>query len=51
MPILIAFPVAIMLWLLAAWIGNDTACKAITTVNQPPIFEAIEWAMLACFIP
>ena len=50
MPILLAIPVAFILWLLAAWIGNDTACVAITTVSQPWIFEAIEWAMLACFI-
>lgn len=50
MPIVIAVPVAIMLWLLAAWIGNDAACATINTLSQPWIFKVVEKALLACFI-
>ena len=50
MPIVIAIPVAIMLWLLAALIGNDAACATINTMSQPWLIKAIEKAMLACFI-
>ena len=50
MPILLAIPVAVMLWLLAAWIGNDVACATIDTMSQPWLIKAIEKALLACFI-
>ena len=50
MPILIAVPVAVVLWLLAAWIANDAACSAINTLGQPWLVKAIEKALLACFI-
>ena len=50
MPVLIAFPVAVMLWLLAAWLSNDTACAAISTMNHPGFLKIIERALLACFI-
>lgn len=46
MPVLIAI---ILLWLLAAWIANDAACKTIE-MTQPWLLKAIEWALLACFI-
>ena len=50
MPIAIAIPFAFMLWLLAAWIGNDAACASINTMNQPWLFKVVEKALLACFI-
>jgi hypothetical protein len=50
MPILIAIPVVVVLWLFAAWIANDAACSAISTLGQPLVVKAIEKALLACFI-
>ena len=50
MPVLIAIPVAIALWLFAAWIANDAACATINTLGQPWFVKAIEKALLACFI-
>ena len=50
MPIVFAVPISLMLWLLAAWLGNDTACAAINTVNHPGFLKFIEKALLACFI-
>ena len=50
MPILIAIPVAVVLWLLAAWIANDAACNTISTLGQPWLVKEIERVLLACFI-
>lgn len=50
MPIVFAVPIAFILWLLAAWIGNDAACATIDTMSQPWLIKAIEKALLACFI-
>ena len=50
MPALIAFPVAIGLWMLAAWIVNDTACATINTLGQPWLVKAVEKALLLCSI-
>ena len=50
MPVLIALPVAFGLWLLAAWIANDTACTAINRLGQPELIKAVEKALLLCFI-
>lgn len=50
MPMLIAFPVAIGLWLLAAWIANDAGCASVNALAQPEFIKAIEKLLLACFI-
>ena len=50
MPVLIALPLAFALWMLAAWIANDTACATINTLGQPGLVKAIEKALLLCFI-
>ena len=50
MPVLIAILVAIVLWLLAAWIANDTACASINTLGQPAFIKFVERLLLACFI-
>ena len=50
MPVLIALPVAIGLWVIAAWIANDTACGAVETLWHPGFVKAIEKALLLCFI-
>ena len=50
MPVLIALPVAFGLWVLAAWISNDTACTAINALGQPELLKTVEKALLLCFI-
>ena len=50
MPVLIALPLAFALWMLAAWIANDTACATINTLGQPGLVKAVEKALLLCFL-
>ena len=50
MPVLIAFPVAIVLWILAALFFNNTACATVGTLWHPGLVKFIENALLLCFI-
>lgn len=51
MPALIAFPVAIGLWILAAFFFNNAACGAVDALWYSGFVKAaIEKALLLCFI-
>lgn len=51
MPVLIAFPLAIGLWVLAAVFFNNAACRAVDTLWYSVFVKTIiEKALLLCFI-
>lgn len=50
MPVLIAFPAAIVLWVLAAVFFNNTACTTVSTLWHPGFAKFVENALLLCFI-
>ena len=50
MPALIAFPVAIGIWILAALFFNNAACAGVESLWHPVFVKAVERALLLCFI-
>ena len=48
---IIAIPIMLGLYLIAASLANDFACEVIENSAHPELLAAIEWVITACYLP
>ena len=48
---IIAIPIMLGLYLFAANLANDFACEVIRNPERSELRSAIEWVIMACYLP